>query len=91
LSARQRGQRGFIERVRETRDRRKVLVRVRAESLKPLIPKYDAIGNAFLNMVEQYSEKELQLICEYLQKASEISARELARLIEANRARPSHH
>jgi DNA-binding MarR family transcriptional regulator len=78
--------RKFVERVRDTQDRRKVFVRVRPESLEPLIPKYDAIGRAFLSFMERYSDKELQLICEYMEEASKISARELAHLIKAHRA-----
>jgi DNA-binding MarR family transcriptional regulator len=81
--------RGFVERVRGTRDRRKVFVRVRPEALAPLTPKFEAIGNAYLKMVQQYSDKELQLICEYMENASEISERELAGLIRANRERPA--
>ena len=81
--------RQFVERIRDTRDRRKVFVRVRPESLEPLTPKYEAIGRAYLSLMERYSDKELQLICEYMEKASEISERELASLIRANRARPS--
>jgi DNA-binding MarR family transcriptional regulator len=77
----------FIERVRDTRDRRKVFVRVRPESLEPLIPKYEAIGKAYVSLVEQYGEKELQLICDYLEKTSEVTERELANLIAANRSR----
>jgi DNA-binding MarR family transcriptional regulator len=77
--------RQFIERVRDTRDRRKVFVRVRPESLEPLIPKYEAIGKAYMTLVEQYGDKELRLICDYLEKTSEVSERELAKIIEANR------
>jgi DNA-binding MarR family transcriptional regulator len=77
--------RGFIDRVRDTVDRRKVLVRLRPESLEPLIPKYEAIGKAYLSLAGQYSDKELQLICRYMEQASEISKRELARLIGAHR------
>lgn len=79
--------RRFVERVRDAQDRRKVFVRVRQERLEPLIPRYEAIGNAYLGMMEQYSDKELQLICEYIEKTSEISERELSKLIRANRAR----
>lgn len=79
--------RQFVERVRDTEDRRKVFVRVRSESLEPLIPKYDAIATAFLSFMERYSNKELQLICEYMEEASKISERELANLIKAPRAR----
>ena len=78
--------RRFVERVRDTEDRRKVYVRVRPESLEPLTPKYEAIGRAYLDLMEEYSDKDLQLICEYMEKVSQISERELAKLIRANRA-----
>lgn len=77
--------RGFVQRQRDTQDRRKIFIRVREESLKSLIPKYEAIGKAYMNLVEQYSDDQLQLICEYLEKTSEVSQRELAKVIAANR------
>ena len=80
--------RGFLQRTRDTRDRRKVFVRVRLESLEPLMPKYEAIGKAYMAFVEQYSDKDLQLICDYLEKTSAISERELMKLIAANSANP---
>ncbi len=79
--------RRFIQRVRDTRDRRKVFIRVRAESLKPLIPKYEAIGAAYMSLVDRYSDQQLQLICDYLEKTSEVSQRQLAQIIAANRSR----
>jgi DNA-binding MarR family transcriptional regulator len=79
--------RRFIERVRDTDDRRKVFVRVRPESLEPLFPKYEAMGKAYMALAEQYRDTELQLICEYLQKTSEVSESELAKIIADNRAR----
>jgi DNA-binding MarR family transcriptional regulator len=78
--------RKFVERARDAQDRRKVFVRVRPESLEPLIPKYDAIGRAYLSFMERYSDKELQLIREYMEETSKISERELANLIKAPRA-----
>jgi DNA-binding MarR family transcriptional regulator len=75
----------FIERVRDTRDRRKVFVRVRPESLEPLAPKYEAIAKVYASLAEHYGEKELQLICDYLDRTTEVSERELANLIAANR------
>ncbi len=77
----------FVERLRDPRDRRKVLVRVRPETLRPLIPKYEAMGKKYLHLAERYSDKELALICDYLQKTSEVSERELAKAIAANRSR----
>jgi DNA-binding MarR family transcriptional regulator len=81
--------RHFIERVRGARDRRKVFARVLPESLKPLAPKYEAMGKAYVGLAERYGDKELQLICDYLKQTSEVSERELAKLITANRSRPS--
>jgi DNA-binding MarR family transcriptional regulator len=78
--------RGFIQRQRDTQDRRKVFIRVREESLKPLIPKYEAIGKVYMSLVEEYSDDDLQLICDYMQKTSEVSQRELAKVIAANRS-----
>ena len=76
--------RQFIERVRDTRDRRKVFIRVRPESLEPLAPKYEGIGKAYMSLAEQYAEKELRLICDYMERASEVSKRELANMLAAN-------
>jgi DNA-binding MarR family transcriptional regulator len=80
----ERGQ--FVERVRDTQDRRKVFVRVRPKSLEPLTPKYEAIGKAYMVLFEQYSDKELQLICDYMEKTSKVSELELSKVIAANRA-----
>src|SRR6516165_10156474 len=51
--------RQFIERVRDSRDRRKIFIRVRPESLEPLTPKYEAMGNAYMNIVKIYSNEDL--------------------------------
>ncbi len=79
--------RGIVERVRDTSDRRKVFVRVRQDRLEPLIPQYEAIGKAYLRLVEEYSDKELKLICEYLERVSALSESELAKIISARRSR----
>jgi DNA-binding MarR family transcriptional regulator len=78
--------RQYIERVRDMEDRRKVFIRVRPESLEPLIPKYEAIGKAYMQLVDQYGDKELQLICDYLEKTSDVSGRELAKMIAGGRS-----
>ena len=77
---------GYIARVRDTRDRRKVLVRLCAERLAPLAPKYEAIGRAYLKLAEEYDDKDLKLISDYMEKACAISETELAKVIAANRA-----
>jgi DNA-binding MarR family transcriptional regulator len=80
-------ERGFIERLRDTQDRRKIFVRVRPERLEPLLPKYEEIGKAFIKLAEQYHDRDLQLICDYLEKTSAVSEAELAKMIAANRSR----
>ena len=77
---------GYIERIRDTRDRRKVLVRLCPERLAPLAPKYEAIGHAYMKLAEEYDDRELELISDYLEKSCAISEGELARVIAANRA-----
>jgi DNA-binding MarR family transcriptional regulator len=74
-----------IERVRDTRDRRKIFIRVRPESLEPLIPKYEEIGKGYMTLAERYGDKELELICDYMERASEVAGRQLANMIAANR------
>lgn len=78
--------RGFVERVRDTQDRRKVFVRVRPGSLDPLIPQYEEVGKAYMRLVEQYNDRDLKLVAEYMEKMYAISASELARLVAAGRA-----
>jgi DNA-binding MarR family transcriptional regulator len=73
--------RQFIERVRDTSDRRKVFIRVRSETLEPLAPKYEEIGKAYMKLAERYDDGELQLICDYMESASEVSKRELANML----------
>jgi len=72
--------RDIIERVRDTEDRRRVFVRVRLESLAPLAPFYDAIGKAYGALAKRYTDAQLAVICDYMERALEVSERELAKL-----------
>jgi DNA-binding MarR family transcriptional regulator len=77
--------RGFIERVRDTKDRRKVFVRVEEASLKPLLPKYEALGEAYIGLVSHYTDRELRLIFNYMENMSRMSERLLEDTIAAGR------
>lgn len=79
--------RQIIERVRDTRDRRKIFVRVKPQSLEPLLPQYEAIGKAFTDLVDRYSDEELQLICDYMEKASAVANQQLVNIAGGNRSR----
>ncbi|MBV8551464.1 MAG: MarR family transcriptional regulator [Acidobacteriaceae bacterium] len=74
---------GFVERVRDTEDRRRVFVRVRSESLAPLLPKYRALGKAYAGLVEHYSNSELTLILDYMEKMSQMTERFMADILAA--------
>ena len=78
--------RQIIARIRDTRDRRKVFVRVNPHSLEPLLPQYEAIGKAFTDLVDQYSDVELQVICDYMEKAAAIAEKQLANMSAGNRS-----
>src|SRR5215469_10830198 len=60
-------QRQIIERVRDTQDRRRIFVQVNRQSLEPLMPHYEAIGKAYTDLVDRYTDEELQLICDYME------------------------
>jgi len=79
--------RQIIERVRDTRDRRRIFIRVNPQSLEPLIPQYEAIGKAFTDLVDQYSDEELQLICDYMEKASAVANQQLVNIAGGTRSR----
>lgn len=74
---------GFIERVRDTDDRRRVFVRTRREALAPLIAKHQALGKAYLGVIEDYSESELMLILGYMEKMCGMAERLLTDVVAA--------
>lgn len=65
--------RDLIGRVRDAEDRRRVFVRVRRETLKPLVPRYEGLGKAYLAVLEHYSDSELMLILDYMERMSEMT------------------
>jgi DNA-binding MarR family transcriptional regulator len=75
--------RGMIERVRDSQDRRRVFIRVRGESVKPLLPKYQALGKAYMALIEHYSDAELLVIVGYMEKMSEMTERLMTNVVAA--------
>jgi len=74
---------GFIERVRDTGDRRKVFVRLRPENFEPLLSQYEALGKPYMKVVEHYTDSELMLIFGYLEKMSETTEQLIKETIAA--------
>lgn len=81
--------RQIIERVRDLRDRRRIFVRVNPRSIEPLIPRYEAMGRAFADLADQYSDEQLQLICDYMERACAVAEQQLANMSAASRPRSS--
>ena len=81
--------RQIIERVRDTGDRRRVFVHVNPQSLAPLMPQYEMIGKAYTDLVDQYSDEQLRLICDYMEKASVVAEQQLATISSINHPSPS--
>ena len=77
--------RGLIERVRNSEDHRKIFVRVRGASIKPLLPKYESLGKAYMTLIERYKDRELRLILSYMEEMSEMTERLMADTIAAPR------
>ena len=82
--------RKLIERVRDARDRRKVFIQVRAESLAPFAPRYEAMGQAFMAVADRYKDEELQVICDYMERNLEVSRAELGKLVAAAAKRETY-
>jgi DNA-binding MarR family transcriptional regulator len=78
--------RGFVERQRDPADRRKVFLRVVPESLAPLLPKYELVGERHKKLLEEYSVDQLLLIIDYLEKRCAISQKTLEEMISLTRS-----
>ena len=50
------------------------------------MPQYEAIGKAFTDLVDQYSDEELQLICDYMEKASAVANQQLVNIAGGTRS-----
>ena len=74
---------GFVERVRDTEDRRKVFVRSRPEGLRDLESQYEALGKSYGSVLEHYGDDDLVLLTDYLEKMSQMTERLMADAIAA--------
>ena len=59
---------GFVERVRDPGDRRKVLIRPTPLAAEKVGALYDALGAAMLKLVSSYRTAELELIDDFLER-----------------------
>lgn len=71
---------GFARRVRDERDRRKVVVEVDQAALARSENVYTAIGAAFADLHAGYTTEQLEFLVQYLKTSIEITKRETDRL-----------
>lgn len=71
---------GYVERAADPQDRRKVLVRIMPEAVRPLLDLFAPMAERSAALMQQYSAEELELIAGFVEKGTAIAlerAREL--------------
>jgi DNA-binding MarR family transcriptional regulator len=71
---------GLVRRVRDGKDRRRVMVQPDASVLARLEPSFAAVGPAFAALLESYNDPQLETILDYMRRASELARSMTARL-----------
>jgi DNA-binding MarR family transcriptional regulator len=71
---------GFVRRAKDPGDRRIVYVEPVAERLQPLADVFTPLAEAMAGLYARYSADELRLILDYLQRSSQVLARQTERL-----------
>jgi len=71
---------GYVQRLRDPRDRRKVIVQLNVERLGELAPLYLGISQAMDAVFARYSDRELAIIADFATRAGRAAQEEIARL-----------
>jgi MarR family transcriptional regulator, organic hydroperoxide resistance regulator len=71
---------GFVRRVADPKDRRKVIVEADLANLEKLSHVYDSVADAFQKLHEQYSVEELHFLIDYFTQSVEVTKGEVAKL-----------
>lgn len=64
---------GYVERAADPQDRRKVLVRIVPEAIKPLLDLFAAMAERSAALMRQYSAEELALIAGFVEKGTALA------------------
>jgi len=80
-------QAGFVRRERHPTDRRKVVVRARTAMTRRIAPLYDSLQREMTALWSSYSDDQLAVILDFLQRSCDLAVREIAKLQE-NRTGP---
>jgi DNA-binding MarR family transcriptional regulator len=71
---------GYVERAADPQDRRKVVVRIVPEAIRPILELFAPMAERSAALMRQYSVEELDLIADFVEKGTELAlerAREL--------------
>lgn len=71
---------GMVERVRDSRDRRKIIVRPIPEGMRRLSPFYDHLGTEMMRLASRYQTQELELISDFLEQNLTLLKKQIAEL-----------
>ena len=71
---------GFIRRVPDSNDRRKVIVEINRKKLKKLGKPYESVSTAFHKLVSNYTIKELKFLMDFYKSSIEITRSEIEKL-----------
>jgi DNA-binding MarR family transcriptional regulator len=71
---------GFVRRVADPQDRRKVIVEADLANLEKLGPVYDSVAEAFQKLHEQYTIEELRFLIDYFTQSVKVTKGEVAKL-----------
>ena len=73
---------GFLKRLKDANDRRKVLIELTSEGMAKLGPLYDGLGAGMEELARRYTVAELKMIEGFLTANLDILNNEIARLID---------
>jgi DNA-binding MarR family transcriptional regulator len=75
---------GYVRRVADPKDRRKVIVEADLPSLEKMSHVYDSVADAFQKLHEQYSVAELHFLIDYFKQSVATTKVEIAKLVPSD-------
>ncbi len=71
---------GFVRRVRDTEDRRRVIVELDQERFAELVRLFDSLGNTFSSLLDGFSDEQLVTIIDFVTRSTTYSQKAIALL-----------
>jgi DNA-binding MarR family transcriptional regulator len=71
---------GFVQRIRPTTDRRQVIIQPIPAEIHKIHHLFDSLGQAIMTMTDRFSDRELEIVHDYLTQSIDILQTETAKL-----------